>query len=296
MAHPNTDLVTFAEHKAALTALAYKMLGDLSRAEDMVQEAWLRWQGRDVEVDAPKAYLLAVVTRLCLDELGSARARREESRSDRLPEPVDLSSNEMGPVEMLDEISMAFLVVLQRLTPAERAVFLLHDVFDMNHAEIAAHLGKTDAACRKLLSRARENVSAEKRVFRTSREEHRRLLLAFVRAITGGDQEPLLDLLAEDAVLIGDTGASGGRYGKIRNVGRPVIGRTKVVALVKALARQAVERADIQERVLNGQPGVVVFRNGRAIGTILVAVADGKIRHVYLQFDSRRLKHVGQMN
>ncbi|HEY8086479.1 MAG TPA: hypothetical protein VIF09_01500, partial [Polyangiaceae bacterium] len=106
----------------------------------------------------------------------------------------------------------------------------------------------------------------------------------------------LLPRLAEDAVLIGDTGASGGRYGKIRNVGRPVTGRAKVVALVKALARQAVERADIQERVLNGQPGVVVFRNGRAIGAILVAVADGKIRHVYMQFDSRRLKHVGQMN
>src|SRR5262249_55667874 len=161
--------------------------------------------------------LVTTVTRLCLDELGSARARHEESRSDRLPEPVDFETTAMGRVEMLDQISMAFLVLLRRLTPAERAVFLLHEVFDMNHAEIAELLGKNEAACRQLLSRARENVATEKRVFQTSRDEHRRLLMAFVHAIMGGQQDLLLKLLAEDAVLIADAGPSGTRYGKVRN-------------------------------------------------------------------------------
>ncbi len=128
---------TFETHRPALLALAYRMLGDLARAEDAVQEAWVRWQGRKPDVDVPKAFLLTTVTQLCLDELGSARARHEESRSDRLPEPVDLDESALGRLEGLDRISMAFLVLLQRLTPAERAAMLLHDVFDMSHSEIA---------------------------------------------------------------------------------------------------------------------------------------------------------------
>src|SRR5262249_7732280 len=147
---------TFETHRSTLLALAYRMLGDIARAEDVVQEAWVRWQKRQADVDAPKAFLVTTVTRLCLDELGSAHARREESRSDRLPEPIDLDDAGFGRLELLDQVSMAFLVVLQRLTPAGRAVFLLHDVFDMTHAEIGARLGKTEAACRQLLKRARE--------------------------------------------------------------------------------------------------------------------------------------------
>jgi RNA polymerase sigma-70 factor (ECF subfamily) len=290
------DAEVFETHRGTLLALAYRMLGDMARAEDTVQEAWLRWQDRHVEVLAPKGFLLTTVTRLCLDELGSARARREESRGDRLPEPVALDETGIGRVEMIDQISMAFLVVLQRLTPAERAVFLLHEVFDMGHAEIGALLGKNEAACRQLLSRGRENVAAEKRVFETSPAEHQRLLMAFVRAVTGGDQEPLADILAEDAVLIADTGPAGGRYGQIRNVGRPVVGRTKIVAAMKAAARQDVRRPDIQERVLNGQPAVVAFLDGRAIAAILVSVAEGKIRHVFMQTDPERLRHVGPLS
>src|SRR5215468_8797205 len=139
------------------------MLGDLARAEDVVQDAWMRWQGHASDVDAPKAFLLKVVTRLCLNEMGSARARREESRGDRLPEPVDLDDSGFGRAEMLDQISMAFLVVLQRLTPAERAALLLHDVFDLSHREIGELLQKREAASRQLLSRARENVAEERR-------------------------------------------------------------------------------------------------------------------------------------
>ena len=170
------DLAVFESHRALLVAHAYRMLGDLGLAEDMVQDAWLRWDSRQVEVDSPRAYLVTLVTRLCLNELDSAKARREESRSDRLPEPIDLDEGGIGRVEMLDQISMAFLVVLQRLTPAERAVLLLRDVFDFGYDEIAALVGKSEVACRKLLERARENVATEKRLFSASPEVHRRNL------------------------------------------------------------------------------------------------------------------------
>ena len=290
------DAQTFEAHRPALLALAYRMLGDMARAEDTVQETWVRWQKRRSDVEEPKAFLLTTVTRLCLDELGSARARREESRSDRLPEPVDLDESGIGRVEMMDHISMAFLVLLQRLTPAERAVFLLHDVFDMTHGEIAALLGKSDAACRQLLGRARKNVAAEKRVFQTSREEHRRLLMAFVRAAADGEHDRLLELLAQDAVLIADAGPGGTRYGRIRNVGRPVVGRTKIAALMEAAARQKLPPVEIQERVLNGEPAAVAFREGRAVAAFLISVADGEIRHVFMQTDPERLRHLGPLN
>src|SRR5437773_1592699 len=176
------DLDIFESHRALLVAHAYRMLGDLGRAEDMVQEAWLRWDGRHADVASPCAYLVTLVTRLCFNELDSARARREESRSDRLPEPVDLDEGGIGRVELLDQVSMAFLVVLQRLTPAERAVLLLRDVFEFDYKEIAALVDKSEPACRKLLERARQNVVAEKRLFSASPEAHQRLLAAFTQA------------------------------------------------------------------------------------------------------------------
>jgi RNA polymerase sigma-70 factor, ECF subfamily len=293
------DSQTFEAHRPALLALAYRMLGDMSRAEEMVQDAWLRWQRRDVTtaVGDPKAFLLTAVTRLCLDELGSARARHEENRSDRLPEPVDLKQTAIGRLEVIDQISMAFVVLLQRLTPAERAVFLLHEAFGMSHGEIATLLAKTEVACRQLLSRAREHVATEKRVFEASHEEHRRLLLAFLRAATKGEQEPLINALAEDAVLIADAGPDGGRYGRIRNFGRPVVGRTKIAALIKAFANQPVSPAPtFEERVLNGEPAIVGFRGGQAFIAIFVSVAQGRIRHIFMQGDPSRLGHLGPLS
>src|SRR5207248_9976806 len=189
------------------------------------------------------------------------------------PEPVDLDRAGIGRVEMLDQISMAFLVILQRLTPAERAVLLLHDVFDMSHAEIAALLDKSDAACRQLLKRSREHVASERRVFQTSRQEHRRLLSAFVQATTSGDQQALLDMLAEDAVLIADAGPGVVRYRGIRNIGRPVVGRRKVAALLKIIGSQtAGPGIELHQRTLNGGPAVVVFQGGRAVSAIFGSV------------------------
>jgi RNA polymerase sigma-70 factor (ECF subfamily) len=283
------DVAAFEAYRPALLSLAYRMLGDMARSEDMVQEAWLRWQGRDVDVENPKGYLLKVVTHLCLNELSSARARREESRGDRLPEPLDVDEAEVGD---LDQISMAFLVVLQRLTPAERAVLLLHDVFDMEHGEIAQIVKKSDAACRKLLQRARDNVATERRVLRASREEHQRLLEAFMRAAGQGKLDELCSLLADDAQLIIDAGPEGARFGRVKNLPGPLTGASRVAAFVAAVTPQGSANLVTRECRINGQPAVLLLREERAFAAIVLAVADGKIRHIFIHAYPARLGRI----
>ncbi len=287
------DLAVFQAHRALLVALAYRMLGDVGRAEDMVQEAWLRWEGRRDEASSARAYLVTLVTRLCLNELDSARMRREESRSDRLPEPVDLDEGGIARVESLDRLSMAFLVVLQRLTPAERAVLLLHDVFDFAHAEIAAVVGKSEPACRKLLERARENVAAERRLFSTSREAHRRLLDAFIKAASAGDTSALVAMLAEDAVLITDGGPAGRRAGGIRNLPVPLHGSAGIAAFIIEAAGRNLAQLHVESRELNGQPAVVLYDQDTPFGALLLAVADGRVHRIFFHADPTRLRHLG---
>jgi RNA polymerase sigma-70 factor (ECF subfamily) len=290
---PNTsaDLTVFESHRALLVAQAYRMLGDLGRAEDMVQEAWLRWSGRRVEVPAPRAYLVTLVTRLCFNALDSATTRREESRGDRLPEPVDLDEGGIGRVEMLDQVSMAFLVVLQRLTPAERAVLLLREVFDFDYKEIAALVDKTEPACRKLLERARQHVAAEKRLFSASPEVHRRLLTAFTHAATGGDLGALVAMLGEDAVLITDGGPEGRRVGGIRNLRAPLTGAARIAAFIVATAGNSDLVVEVHE--LNGQPALVFYDQDTPFAALLLAVADNRIHRVFFHADLRRLRYLG---
>jgi RNA polymerase sigma-70 factor, ECF subfamily len=285
------DLAIFESHRALLIAHAYRMLGDLGRAEDIVQEAWLRWSGRHVDVGSPRAYLVTLVTRLCINELDSATARREQSRSDRLPEPVDLDAGGLSRVDLLDQVSMAFLVVLQRLTPAERAVLLLRDVFDFDYGEIAALIGKSEAACRKLLERARENVATEKRLFSTSREAHERLLSAFTQAALAGDMEALVTMLAKDAVMITDGGADGRRVGRIRNLQAPLHGAARIAAFVVATSANARLETEVHE--LNGQPALVFYDDAGPFAALLLAIADGRIHRVYFHGDLGRLRYLG---
>jgi len=285
------DLAVFESHRSAMVALAYRMLGDVGRAQDMVQEAWLRWHQRGVEVDSPRAFLVTVVTRLCLNELDSARARREESRSDRLPEPVAFEEAGLAGLETLEQLSMAILVVLERLTAAERATLLLHDVFDFPHEEIATLVSRSPAACRKLLERARQRVSAGRRLITASREEHQQLLEAFLRAASAGDVAGLAGLLAADAVLITDGGPEGRAAGRFRNLRRPLEGAGNIAAFVAAASRGAA--LDVEQRELNGQPAVVFWRDDRPFAAILLAVADGKIQRVFFHADVNRLRYLG---
>jgi RNA polymerase sigma-70 factor (ECF subfamily) len=285
------DLAVFESHRPAMLALAYRMLGDVGRAQDMVQEAWLRWHKREVEVDSPTAFLVTVVTRLCLNELTSARARREESRSDRLPEPVDLEEGGMARLAELEQLSMAILVVLERLTPAERATLLLHDAFDFTHEEIAPLVSRSAAACRKLLERARHKVAAGRRLISASPQEHQRLLDAFFHAASAGDVAGLVDLLAADAVMITDGGPEGRVFRGLRNLRRPLAGAERIAAFVVAATRRAV--LDVEHRDLNGQPALVFYSDGRPFAAVLVAVGDGKIQRVFFHADLSRLRYLG---
>ena len=286
------DLEVFESHRPALIGLAYRMLGDVGRAQDMVQDAWLRWHNREVEVESPKAFLVTVVTRLCLNELDSARARREESRSDRLPEPVDLEQGGLARLEELEQLSMAVLVALERLSPAERAVLLLHEVFDFPHEEIARLVSRSPAACRKLLERARQRVSEGRRLITASREEHQRLLDAFLQAASAGDVAALTSLLAADAVLITDGGPEGREVAGIRNLRRPLEGAGRVAAFVAATSRRT--ELQVERRVLNGQPALLFLKDDQPFAAVLLAVAEGRIQRVFFHADPRRLRHLGR--
>ncbi|MCP3142823.1 sigma-70 family RNA polymerase sigma factor [Pyxidicoccus xibeiensis] len=284
----------FESCRHELVALSYRMLGDLGRAEDMVQEAWLRWQGHEGDVESSRAFLVTVVTRLCLNELGSARARREEARPDRLPEPVDLDDGGIARVERVEQVSMAFLVALQRLTPAERAVLLLHEVFDFGHQEIAELVGNTAAACRKLLERARRSLATERRMQAASQEEHRRLLAAFLQAASGGDVQGIVRLLAEDAVMVTDGGSEGRRFAGQRNLSQPLRNAVRIAAFVVATTRRTASALRVEERQLNAQPAAVFWNGDQPFAALLLAVADGKVQRVYFHADLRRLGHLGR--
>jgi RNA polymerase sigma-70 factor, ECF subfamily len=285
------DLDAFEAHRPLLVAHAYRMLGDLGLAEDMVQNAWLRWSGRRGDVQSPRAYLLTLVTRLCINELDSARMRREESRGDRLPEPVDLDHSGIGRMEAFEQISMAFLVVLQRLTPAERAVLLLREVFDFEYEQIAALVGKSEAACRKLLERARHHVAAEKPLFAASADDHRRLLGAFTEAASAGNIAALVAMLAEDAVMVTDGGPEGRRAGGIRNLPAPLTGARRIAAFVAATVGSVDLHAEVHE--LNGQPALAFYHQNEPFAALLLAIANGRIHRVFFHADLERLRYLG---
>jgi RNA polymerase sigma-70 factor, ECF subfamily len=289
------DLSTFESHRALLVAHAYRMLGDLGRAEDMVQEAWLRWSGRQSgeDIDSPRAYLVTLVTRLCLNELDSARSRREESRATRLPEPVDLEDGGIGRVELMDQISMAFLVLLQRLTPAERAVLLLRDVFDFDYKEIAALIDKNEAACRKLLERARTHVANEKRLFSATPEAHQRLLMAFTKAVRAGDVDAVVNLLAEEVVMISDGGPEGQRIAGARTLDAPLTDARKIAAVITTSSSARRGQLATELHQLNGQPAIVFYENDAPVAALLLAIAEDRIHRLYFHADPARLSHLG---
>lgn len=197
-------------------------------------------------------------------------------------------------LEALDQVSMAFLVVLQRLTPAERAALLLHDVFDFDRAEIATLIQKSEPACRQLLKRARDHVAAARRTLSVSKEEHRRLLGAFVAAATTGDVAALSSILSDDVVLIADAGQDGGHFGRVRNLPGPLAGKEKVAAFVAAAGPQGAAGLEARSCELNGQPAIALLRDGHPFTVIMIAVADEKIRSVFMQADAGRLRRLGR--
>lgn len=285
------DLRTFEALRPQLIACAYRMLGDVARAQELVQEAWLKWHGRRDRVDSPRAFLLTVVTRLCLNELDSARARRETSAGLRLPEPVEFETAGMTGIDDVDRISMAFLVLLERLSPAERAVLVLHEVYDVPHEELAALLGRSVDSSRKLLERAREKVHSGRKRQAADKGEHERLLQAFVEATVKGDVAALTAVLAPDATLLTDAGPRGRVVGGIRNLTAPLVGARGISSFI--VKTSAVVGASVERRELNGLPALVFVVDGVRFGALSVELADGRIQRLFFQGDPERLGFVG---
>jgi RNA polymerase sigma-70 factor (ECF subfamily) len=283
MTDPDAD--AFEPHRRYLVGVAYRMLGSVSEAEDAVQDAFLRWQAADrTAVVDPRAYLARIVARLCLDRLKSARAQREHYVGTWLPEPL---VEEPAHANVADDISVALLLTLERLSPLERAAFLLHDVFDMDYTVIASVLDRSETACRQLATRAREHVRDDRPRFEPSREAEARLVGAFATAMTSGNVELLASTLAEDAILYSDGG------GKRRAALNPIFGRDRIVRFSAGLLRKGrVANEPARFARINGLPGFVFRGDDGGTQTIAFELHGEQIAAIYIVRNPDKLRHV----
>jgi RNA polymerase sigma-70 factor (TIGR02957 family) len=285
----------FQELRPGAFAIAYRMLGSVSEAEDVVQEAFLRLHRtlREGErLESPRAYLSTMVTRLCIDQLRSARARRERYVGEWLPEPVveGADADPARHAEVADSLSLAFLVLLESLSPEQRAAFLLREVFDYPYDEIARIVGKSEDNARQLVTRARRHVEERRPRFEASRKRREALAQRFFAAATDGDLHALEELLAHDVMLHGDGG------GKAPALAHPVHGRAKVartlLAWFRATAR--IGGATLRSAEVNGQPGALVLDpEGRLVNVLALDVADGQIQAIRSIVNPDKLRHLG---
>jgi len=284
----------YGELRPLMFAIAYRMVSSASDAEDIVQEAFLRFhlQARQgVEIESPKAYLSAVTTRLSIDHLRSARVRRESYVGSWLPEPIltDEEGDAVRHAETADSLSLAFLVLLESLTPVERAVFLLREVFDYGYGEIASIVGKSEANCRQLVARARRQIGDRKPRFETSRQRREELARRFFAATAEGDTEALIRLLAADVVAYGDGG------GKAPAFPRPVYGRERVTRLLIGIGDRAklLEISVMRPAEINGQPGAVFLNaEGRTVLVVSLDIADDLVQTVRAVSNPDKLRHL----
>jgi RNA polymerase sigma-70 factor (ECF subfamily) len=295
-----TDPATarFEEHRAHLLGLAYRMLGEMSGAEDIVQEAWLRWRREDADtIRDPRAWLSAVTIRLSLDTLRSARVRREKYVGPWLPEPLmpdDMralaADTPAAHAELASDLSLALLHVLERLSPEERAALILHDAFDCDYAEIAEMLNKNEATCRKLVSRARERVKADRPRYSVSKEQHEKMFARFAQAVAAGSAAPLSGLLADDIVFYSDGG------GKASAALNPVFGPDKVMRLMDGLSRKLLEHAVPSFAVteINGQPSFIIMVEGKIYSTMTIETHDDRITGIYVMRNPEKLTRVAR--
>ena len=279
--------VAFEGERARLTRLAYRMLGSVTEAQDVAQDAWLRWdRAAPATIIDPAAWLTRVVTRLCLDRLRAERARREAYIGPWLPEPF---IEDVGDPDLrAEDVSVAFLLALQRLSPLERAAFLLHDVFDADYAAIARALDRGEVACRRLVSRARTHIKDAKPRFVVPADRAARLIGAFLEAAASNDASGMAALLAEDCVLISDGG------GKRPAALRPMVGREEVLRLIQGLIWRGTRPAidDVRPARINGAPGFIL-RDPGGVQTIgFEADAEGRLAAIYIVRNPEKLRGV----
>jgi RNA polymerase sigma-70 factor, ECF subfamily len=281
----------FEQLRALLFSIAYRILGSVTEAEDAVQETWLRYQASPTQPASPRAFLSAAVTRVSIDVLRSARVRREEYAGPWFPEPLltDPYEDPERSAELADSVSMAALLLLERLTPLERAVFVLREVFGFGFPEIAAAVGRSEAACRQLAVRARRHVDAGRPRFQADRWEREQLAAQFFGALRDGDVEGLRELLAADVQLAGDGG------GKAPALARSITGAAKVARhLSSVFARLVGTGMTLEPRELNGQPGAIFRdRDGRVLVTWTLDVLDRQIQAIRSVSNPDKLGHLG---
>jgi RNA polymerase sigma-70 factor (ECF subfamily) len=280
----------FERHRGFLFSIAYRMLGSVADAEDTLQDAFVRWQrASEADIRSPKAFLVTIVSRLCINHLQSARVQRETYVGEWLPEPLvtDTGSDASRLAEIDESVSMAMLLLLERLTPVERAVFLLNEVFDYTHAEIAGMLGVSEANCRQLLRRARQHVRLERPRFDVSGTQHTEVLELFHRAAGNGDIDGLLALLSNDVVMHTDGGGKASAL-PLPIYGRDNVARACVFGLTKLKALSPLQR--IAE--INGEPGIVSYVDGQPQSVFTIEVSDGRIRAIYIVTNPEKLSHL----
>ncbi|CAL9413820.1 ECF RNA polymerase sigma factor SigJ [Streptomyces sp. enrichment culture] len=290
-AHPGRQV--FHEHRRLLFSVAYRLLGSAADAEDAVQDAWIKWSAADrSQVADPKAYLTRIVSNLALERLRSTRRRRETYVGPWLPEPILTGPDASESVTDAESVSMAMLVVLETLSPLERAVFVLKEVFDFSHAEIAEAVERSEAAVRQAAHRAREHVRARRPRFTADRSRQREVTERFLAAVAGGDVNALMELLSPDVTLWTDGG------GKVRQALRPVVGAATVAAWFAAIGTvtyQGVDPADMRAgpAEINGGPGLVFGAPGRVIATLTFDFdAEGRITAVHNVANPDKLRAV----
>ena len=281
----------FEELRPLLFSVSYRLLGSVAEAEDAVQEAWVRYEATPTRPRSPKAFLSAVVTRISIDVLRSARVRREQYVGEWLPEPLltDPYEDPARSAELADSVSMAALLLLERLSPLERAVFVLREVFAYDFADVAAAVGRSEAACRQLLVRARHHIDSGRPRFEVDRRARDVLAARFFDAFRDGDVEGLRAVLAADVQLVGDAG------GKAPALSRTVVGADKVARLLAAMfASLARVDATLERCEVNGQPGAILRdREGRVAFTFALDVLGGQIQTVRSVGNPDKLRHLG---
>jgi RNA polymerase sigma-70 factor (ECF subfamily) len=290
----NDRIQSFERHRARLYGIAYRMLGSRMDAEDAVQEAYLRWhRAAGEEIRSEEAWLVTATTRLCIDRLRAARTEREAYIGPWLPEPLvgAASAGELAPpadasAELASNLSVAFLAVLERLAPEERAAFLLHEVFDSDYTEISQILGKSEAACRQIVSRAKKRVRNDKPRVHVSEEARCNLLQRFVGAVLAEDREALMSLLAEDATWTSDGG------GKAQAARKVIRGRELVARFALGVIGRHAERIELHPVTVNDEPGLALFSRGQLLSIISVVTDGVRILDVLSVLNPEKLRSV----
>jgi RNA polymerase sigma-70 factor (ECF subfamily) len=282
---PATD--AFVAHRNLLFTVAYEMLGSAADAEDVLQETWLRWADVvQAEVRDPRAYLVRITTRLCLNRLRTLGRQRETYVGPWLPEPLLTAPDVAEDVELAESVSTAMLLVLETLTPTERAVFVLREVFDVGYDEIAAAVDKSPAAVRQIAHRARSHVNARRPRVEVSQEDTRRVLATFHEAVETGDLQRLLDVLAPDVVMLSDGG------GVKQAALRPIVGAEKVVRWFVGVAGRAPGPVVAEDVLVNGAPGLRLTAGGELDTVATMKIEDGRVAALYLVRNPNKLGHV----